>query len=42
MVNYSDQMLRGLDGQDILADLLGDGKTKRTLMEMGEFIARKE
>ena len=29
----NDQLVRGLDDQDILADLLGDDKTDRTLME---------
>ena len=37
-----DQLVRGLDDQDILADLLGDDKIDRTLKEMVEFIARKE
>ena len=35
-------IVRGLDDQDILADLLGDDKTDRTLMETVQFIARKE
>ena len=37
-----DQLLRGLDDQDILSDLLRDDKTDRTLQEMVEFIARNE
>ena len=37
-----DQLLRGLYNQDIVADLIGDEKTDRTLLEMVEFIARKE
>ena len=37
-----DQLLRGLDDQDILSDLLRDDKTDRTLHEMVEFIARNE
>ena len=37
-----DQLVRGLDDQDILADLLGDDKNDRTLKETVEFIARKE
>ena len=38
----NDQLVRGLDDQDILADLLGDDKTDRTLMETVQFITRKE
>merc|ERR1712055_561058 len=37
-----DQLLRGLYNQDIVADLIGDEKTDRTLLETVEFIARKE
>ena len=37
-----DQLIRGLHNQDIVADLIGDEKTDRTLLETVEFIARKE
>ena len=35
-------MVRGIADEDILADLIGEEKTDRTLLEMVEFIARKE
>ena len=35
-----DQLVRGLYDQDIVADLIGDEKTDRTLLETVEFIAR--
>ena len=38
----SDQLVRGIADEDILADLIGEEKTDRTLLEMVEFIARKE
>ena len=37
-----DQLIRGIGDKEILADLLGDTKTDRTLSEVVEFIARKE
>lgn len=37
-----DQLIRGIDDEEILADLLGDTKTDRTLAEVIDFIARKE
>ena len=37
-----DQLIRGLHNQDIVAELIGDEKTDRTLLETVEFIARKE
>ena len=36
-----DQLIRGIGDKEILADLLGDTKTERTLVEVVEFIARK-
>ena len=47
VIDYSDQVIgdqlvRGLDDQEILADLLGDDKTDRNLHETVQFIARKE
>ena len=46
-VDYSesviqDQLIRGLADQEILAELLGDEKTDRTLDQIVGFIARKE
>ena len=38
----SDQLVRGIADEDILAYLIGEEKTDRTLLEMVEFIARKE
>ena len=35
-------MIRGIADQDILADLLGDEKSDRTLDQIIEYIARKE
>ena len=35
-------MIRGIADQDILADLLGDEKSDRTLEQIIEYIARKE
>ena len=37
-----DQLIRGIGDKEILADLLGDTRTDRTLAEVVEFIARKE
>ena len=37
-----DQLIRGLHSQDIVADIIGDEKTDRTLLETVDFIARKE
>ena len=37
-----DQLIRGIGDKEILADLLGDTKTDRTLVEVVKFIARKE
>ena len=37
-----DQLIRGLHSQDIVADIIGDEKTDRSLLETVEFIARKE
>ena len=37
-----DQLIRGIDDKEILADLLGDTKTDRSLAEVIDFIARKE
>jgi hypothetical protein len=37
-----DQLIRGIGDKEILADLLGDTKTDRTLAEVIDFIARKE
>ena len=46
-VDYSnsviqDQLIRGIADQDILADLLGDEKSDRSLEQIIEYIARKE
>ena len=46
-VDYShsviqDQLIRGLADQEILAELLGDEKTDRSLDQIVEYIARKE
>ena len=46
-VDYSssviqDQLIRGIADQDILADLLGDEKSDRSLDQIIEYIARKE
>ena len=46
-VDYSesviqDQLIRGSADQDILADLLGDEKTDRSLEQIVKYIARKE
>ena len=37
-----DQLIRGIGDKEILADLLGDTKTDRSLAEVVAFIARKE
>ena len=37
-----DQLVRGLHSQDIMADIIGDEKTDRSLLETVDFIARKE
>ena len=37
-----DQLVRGLYSKDIVADVIGDEKTDRTLLELVNFIARKE
>ena len=37
-----DQLVRGISDKEILADLLGDTKTDRSLSEVVDFIARKE
>ena len=37
-----DQLIRGIGDKEILADILGDTKTDITLVEVVEFIARKE
>ena len=47
MFDYSqeiikDNLVRGIADQEILADLLGDPKTDRSLEEMVSFISQKE
>ena len=37
-----EQLIRGIGDKEILEDLLGDTKADRTLVEVVEFIARKE
>ena len=37
-----DQLVRGINDKEILADLLGETKTDLTLLEVVEYVARKE